>query len=85
MSSFARTIPAASDLVPDMSVTRTSWHINAPRAVVYRALLAARAVAKWKAPDGMTCHVQAFDAREGGSCRMSRLSKWTSSRPTILR
>jgi uncharacterized protein YndB with AHSA1/START domain len=52
-------------------LTRISRHINAPRAVVYRALLDARAVVKWKVSDGMTCHVHAFDAREGGSFRIS--------------
>jgi uncharacterized protein YndB with AHSA1/START domain len=41
-------------------------HINAPRAVVYRALLDAHAVASWRVPLGMTCHVHHFDAREGG-------------------
>ena len=45
--------------------------MNAPRAIVYRALLDARAVVKWKVPSGMTCHVHAFDAREGGSFRIS--------------
>jgi len=40
-----------------MNSTQISWHINAPRAAVYRALLDARAVAKWKVPDGMSCHV----------------------------
>ncbi len=54
-----------------MSTTRISRHVNAPRAVVYRALLDARAVAKWMVPDGMTSHVHAFDAREGGSFRIS--------------
>jgi len=54
-----------------MSSTRINCHVNAPRAAVYRALLDARAVAKWKVPDGMTCHVHAFDAREGGSFRIS--------------
>ncbi len=39
--------------------------------MVYSALLDARAVAKWKVPDGMTCHVHEFDAREGGSFRIS--------------
>jgi len=39
--------------------------------MVYRALLDARAVAQWKVPTGMTCHVHAFDAREGGSFRIS--------------
>jgi uncharacterized protein YndB with AHSA1/START domain len=54
-----------------MSSTRISCHVNAPRAIVYRALLDARAVANWKVPDGMTCQVHEFDAREGGSIRIS--------------
>jgi uncharacterized protein YndB with AHSA1/START domain len=54
-----------------MSSTRVTCHIRAPRAAVYRALLDARAVAKWKVPDGMRCEVHAFDAREGGSLRIS--------------
>ncbi len=54
-----------------MSSTRISRHIKAPRAAVYRALLDPLAVAEWKVPDGMTCHVHAFDAREGGSIRIS--------------
>jgi uncharacterized protein YndB with AHSA1/START domain len=54
-----------------MSSTRISRHINAPRAAVYRALLDARAVATWKVPTSMTSHVHAFDAREGGSFRIS--------------
>ena len=54
-----------------MSSTKISCHINAPRATVYRALLDPRAIAKWKVPDGMSCHVHAFDAREGGTFRIS--------------
>jgi uncharacterized protein YndB with AHSA1/START domain len=54
-----------------MQTTRTSRHIRAPRAAVYRALLDARAVARWKVPDGMSCRVHAFDAREGGTLRNS--------------
>jgi uncharacterized protein YndB with AHSA1/START domain len=54
-----------------MSSTRVSWRVNAPRASVYRALLDANAVATWKVPTGMTSHVHAFDAREGGSFRIS--------------
>jgi uncharacterized protein YndB with AHSA1/START domain len=54
-----------------MNSTRISRHIQAPRATVYRALVDARAVATWKVPDGMTCHVHAFDAREGGAFRIS--------------
>jgi uncharacterized protein YndB with AHSA1/START domain len=54
-----------------MSTTRVSRHINAPRAAVYRALLDPRAVARWKVPDGMTCRIHEFDAREGGGLRVS--------------
>ena len=54
-----------------MSTTRISYHINAPRTTVYRALLDLQAVAMWKVPDGMTCQVHEFDAREGGSIRIS--------------
>ena len=39
--------------------------------MVYRALLDAQAIAKWKVPDGMSCQVLQFDAREGGSIRVS--------------
>jgi uncharacterized protein YndB with AHSA1/START domain len=45
--------------------------VKAPRANVYRALLDARAVATWKVPTGMTSQVHAFEAREGGSFRIS--------------
>jgi uncharacterized protein YndB with AHSA1/START domain len=54
-----------------MSSQAIRRHIKAPRAAVYRALLDARAVAAWRVPDGMTAHVHAFDAREGGSFRVS--------------
>lgn len=45
--------------------------MNAPRASVYRALVDAHAVATWMVPTGMTSHVHAFDAREGGAFRIS--------------
>ena len=51
--------------------TRLIQHVKAPRAKVYRALLDARAVATWMVPNGMTSHVHAFDAHEGGSFRIS--------------
>jgi len=51
--------------------TRISRRVNAPRAAVYRALLDARAVATWMVPTGMSSQVHAFDAREGGSFRIS--------------
>ena len=38
---------------------------------MYRALLDAEAIARWKVPDGMTCEVHELDAREGGAIRVS--------------
>jgi uncharacterized protein YndB with AHSA1/START domain len=46
-------------------------HINAPRSAVYRALLDAGAIAKWRVPAGMSSHVHELDAREGGAFRVS--------------
>jgi uncharacterized protein YndB with AHSA1/START domain len=54
-----------------MSSTRISGHVSAPRAAVYRALLDADSVEKWRAPAGMTAQVHEFDAREGGAFRVS--------------
>ena len=54
-----------------MGTTRLSRHIRAPRPAVYRALLDPAAVQRWMVPDGMTSDVHAFDAREGGSFRIS--------------
>jgi len=54
-----------------MSSTRISRRLNAPRAIVYRALLDAQAVATWMVPTGMTSHVHSFDSREDGSFRIS--------------
>lgn len=51
--------------------TRITQRIHAPRANVYRALLDAHAVATWMVPDNMTSQVHEFDAREGGSFRIS--------------
>jgi uncharacterized protein YndB with AHSA1/START domain len=51
--------------------TRITRHINAPRAKVYHALVDARAVATWMVPNGVTSHVHAFEAREGGAFRIS--------------
>ncbi|GHB39451.1 hypothetical protein GCM10010377_32800 [Streptomyces viridiviolaceus] len=54
-----------------MHSTRVSWHVNAPRAAVHRALVDADAVAARRAPEGVTAQVHAFDAGEGGSFRVS--------------
>lgn len=54
-----------------MSATRLDIHIDAPRSVVYRALLDAAAVAVWRVPDGMRCTIHEWDARQGGRLRVS--------------
>ncbi|WP_328869335.1 SRPBCC family protein [Streptomyces sp. NBC_00287] len=54
-----------------MYSTSVSWHVNAPRAAVYRALLDADAVERWRVPDGMTSRVHRFEARVGGAFRVS--------------
>ena len=54
-----------------MSATRITFHVDAPRAAVYRALLDPQAIARWRVPDGMTCQVHELDPREGGSLRVS--------------
>ncbi len=54
-----------------MYSTQASRHIRAPRSAVYRALLDAGAIAQWRVPAGMSSHVHEFDAREGGSFRVS--------------
>jgi uncharacterized protein YndB with AHSA1/START domain len=51
--------------------TRVSQHVAAPRPAVYRALLDPDAIATWRVPAGMSSHVHEFDAREGGSFRVS--------------
>ena len=51
--------------------TEVSIRIRAPRESAYRACLDPAAVALWRVPDTMSAHVHAFDAREGGSYRMS--------------
>jgi uncharacterized protein YndB with AHSA1/START domain len=54
-----------------MYSTSVSQHIDAPRSVVYRALIDPEAIAKWRVPDGMRSHVHEFEAREGGRFRVS--------------
>jgi uncharacterized protein YndB with AHSA1/START domain len=48
-----------------------TMHIAAPRARVYRALVDAESIRQWRVPTGMTSHIHAFDAREGGTFRIS--------------
>jgi len=51
--------------------TRHGRFIAAPRERVYDALVDPAAVARWRFPQGMTCEVHEFDAREGGALRVS--------------
>jgi uncharacterized protein YndB with AHSA1/START domain len=55
----------------NVRTTRAGRYVKAPRASVYGALIDANAVAKWKVPTGMTCHIHAFEGREGGAFRIS--------------
>ena len=54
-----------------MTTTRVARHLRAPRSRVYQALLDPALVQQWMVPDGMTSHVHSFDAREGGTFRIS--------------
>ncbi len=51
--------------------TRVSKIIKAPRPAVYQACLDPDALATWRVPDSMTGQMHVFDAREGGTFRMS--------------
>ncbi|MET8218732.1 SRPBCC domain-containing protein [Streptomyces hirsutus] len=54
-----------------MYTTRVSGRVNAPRPAVYRALVSADAIARWRVPPGMRGEVHEFEAREGGRFRVS--------------
>lgn len=54
-----------------MATTRITRWIDAVPARVYAALLDPDAVRQWMVPDGMTSEVLAFDAREGGTFRIT--------------
>lgn len=54
-----------------LNATRLTQHVKAPRALVYRALIDAQAVARWMVPDNMTSRIHFFESREGGAFRIS--------------
>lgn len=54
-----------------MALTKLIQLVRAPKERVYAALTDAHAIATWKVPDGMTCKVHEFEAREGGRFRVS--------------
>jgi uncharacterized protein YndB with AHSA1/START domain len=45
--------------------------VKASRRAVYRALLDADAIARWRVPAGMSSRVHEFEPREGGAFRVS--------------
>ncbi len=51
--------------------TQLTQYVDAPPARVYQAFVTATAVASWMVPDDMTSQIHEFDAREGGSFRIS--------------
>jgi uncharacterized protein YndB with AHSA1/START domain len=51
--------------------TQVSRIVKAPRSAVYKACLDPAAIAAWRVPDNMTAKVHVFEAREGGTYRMS--------------
>ena len=54
-----------------MATTRVTRTIRATPEAVYRALIDPVAVQAWMVPDGMTSAVERFEARVGGSFRIS--------------
>ncbi|ONH25284.1 SRPBCC domain-containing protein [Pseudofrankia asymbiotica] len=54
-----------------MYATQVSWRIWAPRPAVYRALLDPATIARWRAPTGTRAQIHTFEAREGGTFRIS--------------
>ncbi|OLZ74587.1 polyketide cyclase [Streptomyces sp. IMTB 2501] len=54
-----------------MYATRVSRRVQAPPHTVYRALTDPDAIAAWRVPAGMSARVHTFDAREGGTFRVS--------------
>lgn len=54
-----------------MQTHSSSRVIRAAPEAIFRAFSSAEAIASWRRPQGMTCKVYAFDAREGGSFRMA--------------
>lgn len=54
-----------------MSTTQITRRMQAPRSRIYAALLNPHLIAQWKVPDGMSCQVHEFDARQGGKFRIS--------------
>ena len=69
------TQPAATHSTERLTISSRSVRLHrvlrAPPEKVYRAFLEAEALAKWLPPHGFTCQIHQFDARVGGTFRMS--------------
>ena len=52
---------------------------------VYRAFIEADALAKWLPPNGYTCTVHQFDAKVGGTFKMSFRNFTTGTQPFLRR
>jgi uncharacterized protein YndB with AHSA1/START domain len=51
--------------------TRVVRHFDVAQAVLFDALIDAKAIAQWRAPQGMSIEVHAHDARLGGRFRVT--------------
>lgn len=51
-------------------VDRAARVVSAPRSVVWRAFVEPELLARWLAPAGMTCRVEAFEPWTGGAYRL---------------
>jgi uncharacterized protein YndB with AHSA1/START domain len=56
---------------PRVRTQQITLRLDAPPERVYRALLDPALIPAWRVPDGMTCVVHTFEAREGGAFRVS--------------
>jgi uncharacterized protein YndB with AHSA1/START domain len=54
-----------------MKTTRIKITIKAPPERVYKALTDPLFIQQWRVPDGMHCHIHEFNAKEGGTFRIS--------------
>lgn len=54
-----------------MTRTRVVGRVKAPRERVYQALTDPKQVAQWQVPDTMTVEIHEYDAKVGGTYRMT--------------
>jgi uncharacterized protein YndB with AHSA1/START domain len=59
------------DKTADKRTDTASAIIRSAPQVIYKAFLNPEAVARWRPPKGMTCHIYDFNPKVGGTFRMS--------------